>query len=206
MKTQIVVVMDASGSMDNLTDDTIGGFNRFVEDQKKIEGECDLTLIQFANDYRVVHERKAIKDVPALSRETYRPGGGTALLDALGRAIDGVKEDTEHCKTCKDKEKVIVCVITDGEENSSRTYNKSKIKEMITHREKKHGWDFIYLGANQDAFAESQVLGFNVNKIANYKIENTGFVYTSVSNKVRDARLGVAVAFNDGERSELNKS
>lgn len=161
MKSEIVCIIDRSGSMHSIVDDAIGGFNAFLEDQKKVDGEATLTFVQFDNEYEVVHENKPLNDVPNLDLNTYVPRGSTALLDAIGRTIDTVGKRLSNTPEDKRPNKVIVSILTDGEENASREYTLSKIKEMITHQKEKYNWEFIFLAANQDAFSEGFKLGID---------------------------------------------
>jgi hypothetical protein len=202
MKTKIVVVMDRSGSMSSVKTDTIGGFNQFLKEQKKLDGECRMTYTQFDTEYEIVHNHKLIADVPELDDKSYVPRGYTALLDAIGKTINTVSGagETSGCKEC-DREKVIFCIITDGHENASKEFKKHQIKEMIEHKQKQHDWEFIYLGANQDAFTEAATFGINIRNVSNYKPENSSIMYASLSNSVTRGRVGQAVAFTEEEKT-----
>ncbi len=168
MKAEIICIIDRSGSMAAIASDAIGGFNTFLDGQKKVPGEATLTFVQFDTEYEVVHENKPLHEVPALDERTYQPRGGTALLDAVGRTIDDVGRRLSNMAENNRPEKVIVAILTDGEENSSRQYSLSKIEEMITHQKDKYQWDFIFLGANQDAFAEAAKIGIDAKYTANF--------------------------------------
>jgi len=157
--TEIVVVMDKSGSMAPRQNDAIGGFNQFLVDQQKEPGEANLTLIQFDTTYNVVCSGKPIKDVEPLNTNTYRPGGGTALNDALARGVIETGKRLSDMPEAVRPQKVICVVITDGEENSSKEHTKEQVQEMVKHQEEKYDWAFIYLGANVDAFHAAQQLG-----------------------------------------------
>ncbi len=151
MKTHIVFVMDRSGSMSSIADDAAGGFNQFVKEQRKLPGKARLTLIQFNTTNEITCTKSKLKEVPKLVvGENYTPGGMTALNDALGWAIN------KH----EDEKKVIVGVMTDGHENSSHEFSKSAIKALI-ERKQKDGWEFHYLAAHADAFAEAGQLGIS---------------------------------------------
>lgn len=155
MKTEIIAVIDASGSMEGLTGDTIGGFNRFLTDQRAAPGEAKVTVVLFNEKHHALYAGVDLKTAAPLSRETYKAGGGTALLDALGATIDG---EGRRIKDQAWADSVIVCVITDGEENSSREYSREKVKEMVKHADG-HKWTFTFLGANIDAFAAATSIG-----------------------------------------------
>lgn len=150
--THIVMVVDESGSMASKVTDTIGSFNTFLADQKKIKGQCFLSLVKFHTDDTPVHTRLPLAQVPELNHNTYGPAGGTALLDALGRAINAASADKD----------VIVCVITDGEENSSKSFTLPQIKAMVESKTAA-GWNFVFLGAGLDAFGAAASMGFTRN-------------------------------------------
>lgn len=157
--SEIVCIIDRSGSMETIKDDAIGGFNTFVEEQKKYPGEATMTYVQFDNEYEVVFEGKPLQGVQPIDSSTFVPRGSTALLDAVGRTINSIGARLASTSEDQRPESVIVVILTDGQENSSREMTRSMIKEMITHQQEKYGWQFIYLAANQDAFAEADQLG-----------------------------------------------
>jgi hypothetical protein len=155
-----VFLLDRSGSMESCWDDTIGGFNAFLAEQKATGGT--LTLIQFDHEYQMTYERVKIDEVAALSHETYKPRGSTALLDAIGRLI----------KNWNGSSNPSVVILTDGLENSSHKFTKSHIKDLIEQKTK-DGWTFAYLGANQDAFAEASSIGIAPGCTMNYDPNRT---------------------------------
>ena len=161
--THITVILDRSGSMESICDDTIGGLNAFVEQQKAGSGEATLTLVQFDSHdpYEVIHHFTPIREVPALTRKTYVPRGGTPLLDALGRGINDIEQSIGKLHDGERPEKVIVAVITDGQENSSREFNKEQAEKMIKSKSSEAGWEFIFLSADLNAIADAQHLGFS---------------------------------------------
>ena len=163
-----VFILDRSGSMESCWDDTIGGFNAFLAEQKPLGGT--MTLIQFDHEYLLTYETKPIEEVEPLTRETFKPRGATALLDALGRAIKEIKSATPPT----------VVVLTDGEENSSTKYTKSHIKDLVEQRTK-DGWTFVYLGANQDAFAEAGSIGITPACTMNYDWRRTPDAFRQLS-------------------------
>lgn len=188
--TEIVVVMDKSGSMASIRDDAIGGFNTFVEDQKKEPGEANLTLVLFDTSYSIPYSGKPIKGVELLDENTYRPGGGTALLDALGRGITETGKRLDDMDEAVRPDKVICVVITDGEENSSREHKKEQIAEMVKHQEEKYGWAFIYLGANVDAMNEARGIGIRQDCAVNFAANSIGTrsAYAGTSEAVKGYR------------------
>jgi Mg-chelatase subunit ChlD len=157
--TQITIVLDRSGSMSSVRDATVSGFNEFVEGQRKAPGDANITLIQFdtENAYEVVFD-KALRDAPKLTIETYVPRGGTPLHDALGRSITELGAKIGKMAEEDRPGKVIVVVMTDGLENSSHEYTAPKIAEMIKHQREVYKWEFIFLGANQDAILTGEKL------------------------------------------------
>jgi len=185
-----VVVMDKSGSMGPRQADAIGGFNQFLTDQQKEPGEANLTLIQFDTTYNVVCSGKPIKDVEPLNTDTYRPGGGTALNDALARGVIETGKRLADMPEADRPQKVICVVITDGEENSSKEHTKEQVQEMVKHQEEKYDWAFLYLGANVDAFAAAQQLGIQANMAVAFCASPVGVrsAYAGTSEAVRHYR------------------
>ena len=157
--THIAVVLDRSGSMHDVQKDTIGSFNSFLKDQQKEEGECTFTLVQFDDLYEVVHDFLAIKDVPALDDKTFVPRGMTALLDAIGKTINNIGQKFDNMDEKDRPERVIFVILTDGIENHSREFTREAINKMITHQTEKYNWQFLFLGADQNAIVEGGNLG-----------------------------------------------
>ena len=156
---ELVVVLDRSGSMEAIRDDALGGFNAFVESQRAVPGDARLTLVLFDHTYDVVHDAVPLESVPALKRKTYVPRGTTALLDAMGRAIDDAGRRLAATPEPERPGKVIVAVLTDGMENASRRYTRAQVFDRVTHQRERYGWDFVFLAANQDAIATGTDLG-----------------------------------------------
>jgi len=188
--SEIICIIDSSGSMDLIKNDAIGGFNSFLEEQKKLPGEATLTLIQFNTDYNVIHENKPLSDVNPISDKDYIPMGSTALLDAVGKTVDSTGRRLANTPEENRPEKVIVAILTDGQENASRSYDLSKISDMISHQKEKYSWEFIFLGANQDAFAEAAKIGIDSKDTINFAATNDGIrtAYTNMSDSVRAYR------------------
>ena len=170
MNTEILVITDRSGSMASIASDVIGGYNRFIDDQRSLPGEARVTYTQFDTEYEVIYAGTALKKVPVLDDKTFVPRGGTALLDAIGRTLN-----EQGARIAKEgwAELVIVLIVTDGEENSSREYDRARIKEMTSHAES-NGWKFVYLGANQDAFSVARGLGFSTAHTQGYDATSAG--------------------------------
>lgn len=165
---EIVMIVDKSGSMQSLVNDVVGGFNRFVDEQKAVPGDAVLTLVQFDTGYAVTIDKAALQSIAPLTAANYVPGGGTALLDAVGKAVTALRDRTEK------SDKAIVCIMTDGQENSSHEYTKSAIKALIESMRAERGWEFSFVGANQDAFAEAGALGISQGTTANFAANAAG--------------------------------
>ena len=159
--TEIIFILDESGSMGSVRNDVVGGFNTFVKDQKELPGEAILTLVKFDTDYTKLHEGALLENVNDLNNETYRPGGMTALLDAVGKTINEVV--SRHATLDKDEvpAKTIMVVFTDGEENSSQEFRKlADIAKMVKERENAK-WEILFMGADIDAWGEGRSMGFS---------------------------------------------
>jgi len=180
---EVIMIVDKSGSMHGLEDDTIGGFNRFVNSQKEMPLSVNSTLVLFDSEIKIVYEDLPIEFVKGLDRETYRPGGTTSLLDAVGTIITKVRN--RH-KIGKRPDKTVVLIITDGAENSSQEYNKRQIKKLVNKCQKRNNWDFFYLGANVDAFAEAGYMGLTRQASVSYTATSSGVneAYDLMSNAV----------------------
>ena len=176
-------LLDCSGSMETCWDDTIGGFNSFLMDQKATGGT--LTLIQFDHEYNMTCERTKIDEVKPLTRETYKPRGSTALLDAIGRLI----------KEWAGNGSPSVVILTDGQENSSTKFTKAHIKDLIEQKTK-DGWTFAYLGANQDAFAEAGSIGIAAGSTMNYDANRTPDAFRLLSTAVSSQASGQSQTVN----------
>lgn len=172
---EIILIIDKSGSMGSVKDDAIGGYNEFIKKQKEDKDcETQITTVLFDTDFNTIYENTDVKDVELLTEQTYVPSGCTALLDAVGQSIDDVGKRLANTSDENRPEKVIVCILTDGKENSSCKYNRDKIKEMIEHQKDKYKWEFIFLGANQDAFAEAGSIGIARGDTQNYVSDSIG--------------------------------
>ena len=165
MASQITFLLDRSGSMEACWDDVLGGFNAFIKDQ---DPEAKLTLVQFDHEYKVSYENLKMGEVQPLTRETYKPRGSTALLDALGQFISSSKNSDPVSTNSTN----LVVIFTDGLENASKTYTKAHIKDLVEQKTK-DGWTFVYMGANQDAFAEAGSMGIGPAHTMNYDVTRT---------------------------------
>lgn len=175
--TEIIFVIDKSGSMSHLAGDTIGGFNGFIESQKALEGKATLTTVLFDTTWKILHDGVDIHEVKTMTSSDYIAGGGTAMLDAIGEIINRVQD--RHDELGEEKpEEVLFVITTDGEENSSRSFNKSKIEKMIKHQTNGHGWKFMFLGANMDAVKEAESIGISKDWSTNYVYDSKGICDT----------------------------
>lgn len=172
--THISVVLDRSGSMANCLNDTIGGFNQFLKTQKEVEGEATMTLVQFNGQYDMVVDMKPLKDVEELNKGNYSPNGGTALLDAIGRTINNVEAKLVEKSEDEKPEKVIFVIITDGEENESREFTRDQIMTMINNHRNDQKWEFVFIGANQDAIQAGGSMGIRAGNTLNYAVSSQG--------------------------------
>lgn len=157
--TEIVCILDMSGSMASTREDAIGGFNNFIEEQKKLPGECNVTVVFFnSSEYKKWADGKPLKSIPKLGQE-YQPNAMTPLLDAVGKTINDVGARLAATAEKDRPERVLVIIITDGQENVSKEFTKKQVKEMVKHQEEKYFWKFLFLGENMDAFAEAGGMG-----------------------------------------------
>ena len=190
----LVFVIDRSGSMWGSEKDTIGGFNSFIEKEKKKEFNTKVTAVLFDDEYEVLYERKEIKDVGPLTSKEYFVRGTTALLDAIGKTITSLNGKIEN--------KVLFVVMTDGMENASVEFSKSQIKNMMNN----HNWEFIFIGADIDSYSEAGGLGFKKSRVANYEKSKKGIddAYLSISNAARCMREDVCLD-NANWKEDLEK-
>lgn len=172
--TELVCILDKSGSMMPLTDDTIGGFNSLIKKQKNEEGECIVTTVLFNQNVEILHNKVPLEDVKDITTKDYQPMGCTSLLDAMGSSIDKIKN--EHANTPKEKrpDKVLFAIITDGAENSSREYNIKQVKNLVNTCQELLGWEFIFLGANIDAIETASQFGIHASRTANFVCDKVG--------------------------------
>ena len=172
--TEMVFVLDRSGSMSGLAADTIGGFNELIEKQKKIEGDAYVTTVLFDHEYEVLHDHVALEEVAPLTDKEYFARGSTALLDAVGRTIDAVGARLAATAEEERPEHVVFVITTDGMENSSREYTAQRVRGMIEHQQQKYSWQFVFLGANMDAVSEARKLGISAKYAADFTPSHSG--------------------------------
>lgn len=210
-KTDITIILDRSGSMSSVKDDTIGGFNSFLAEQQKVEGEASLSLVQFDDQYEVVYVDKDINSADRLTEATFQPRGMTALFDAIGQTINSVGQRLANLAEDKRPNKVVFVILTDGFENASREFSASKISEMINHQRNNYKWEFMFIGANQDAVLSAKEIGIPAAAALTYaaNAEGTKMLFSRVAGKVasyRKSNNAAALQFNDEDREEQQKA
>lgn len=172
--TELVFILDKSGSMTGLESDTIGGFNSMLTKQKEIDGECRVTTVLFNHHYKLVHDRIDIRAISPMTDKEYQVGGCTALLDAIGRTINKIGNAQKHTAEEYRAGKVMFVIITDGLENSSREYTADKVKALIERQKETYGWEFIFLGANIDAVETAGRYGISADRALDYLADSEG--------------------------------
>lgn len=200
--TELVFILDRSGSMDGLEDDTTGGFNSLIEKQKKQNGECRVSTVLFDNVSEVIHDRVKLEQVRPLTREQYFVRGSTALIDAIGGAIHHIGNVHKYARPEDVPEHTVFVIITDGMENSSCRYSSDTVKNMIKRQEEKYGWEFLFIGANIDAVQTAGSIGIKANRAVNYNAdsEGTAVVYESVDDVLGLFRRAEPVASDWSEK------
>ena len=207
-KTDITVILDRSGSMQTTKNDAIGGFNAFVEEQKKVPGEATLTLIQFDHEFKVDYASRPIGEVAELNGLTYQPRGNTALIDAMGRGISELAERVKKIKKA-DRPNCVVVIITDVEENASREWKIGDVNALIKKLTAK-GYQFVFIGANQDAIKTGASFGVSALNSMSYASNSLGTqsVFSSVSKNVSAYRTGMKMdmSFDDTDKAAQLKA
>ena len=188
--TELVFILDASGSMGGLESDTIGGFNAFLEKQRKQEGKCFVTTVIFDNSSRMIHDRVPLEKVQPMTDRDYTAGGCTALLDALGDSIRHIVNIHRYARPEDVPENTVFVITTDGMENASRRFSSEKVKKMIEHEKEKYGWEFLFVAANIDAVETAARYGISGDRAVNYHAdsEGTGVVYEALAEAVSAVR------------------
>ena len=196
--TELVFILDRSGSMTGLEADTIGGFNAMIEKQKKLEGRCYVSTLLFDNESEVIHDRVKLEDVTPMTDKEYSVRGCTALLDAIGGAIKHVRNIHKYAREEDVPGNTMFVITTDGMENASQRYDSKTVKEMIETQKKEHGWEFIFVAANIDAVETAKAYGIDEDKAVNYHADKRGTacVYENVSDAVCSIRMGAGVLPN----------
>ena len=195
-RTELVFILDRSGSMGGLETDTIGGYNSLLSRQREEPGEATVTTVLFDDRYELLHDRIDIRGIAPITAREYYVRGGTALLDAIGRTICKIENVQKHTAPEMRAEKVLFVITTDGYENASREYSADRVKVMIGEMKEKYGWEFLFLGANIDAVRTAGSFGIAPNRAVNYHADSRGtrLNYEVVSNAVSCMREGEALS------------
>lgn len=173
-KTELVFILDKSGSMAGLESDTIGGYNGMLKKQKKVPGTCIVTTVLFDDGYELLHDRIDIQAIHPLTEKDYEAGGCTALYDTIGRTIHKIASVQKHTDEKHRADHVLFVIITDGMENASREYSGARIRKMIGQEQEKYGWEFVFLGANMDAIQSAENLGIRADHASDYVPDRAG--------------------------------
>ena len=184
--TELVFILDRSGSMAGLESDTIGGFNAMLKKQRGVEGECLVSTVLFDHTFKVLHDRVPLAEVRDLTDKDYEVGGTTALLDAIGRSIHHIGNIHKYARKEDVPAHTMFIITTDGMENASRQYSSAEVKKMISRQEEKYGWEFLFVGANIDAVETAGHIGIRRENAVNYHADSAGtkIVYESLSKAV----------------------
>ena len=172
--TEIIFILDRSGSMSGLEADTIGGFNSMIEKQKKADGEAMISTVLFDNVSEVIHDRVSVLDIQPMTDKDYTVRGCTALLDAIGGAIHHIGNIHKYARAEDVPEHTLFVITTDGMENASRHYNAERVKQMIERQKARYGWEFLFLGANIDAVETARHFGIGADRAVNYHSDSAG--------------------------------
>ena len=188
--TELVFILDRSGSMSGLESDTIGGFNSLIEKQRRQDGECLVSTVLFDNVSEVLHDRIKLADIKKMTENDYTVGGCTALIDAIGGAIRHIANIHKYARTEDVPEHTMFVIMTDGYENASHIFSSGEVKKMIEDQKKKHGWEFLFIGANIDAVETAKHFGIAEDRAVNYHADKQGtaVVYDAVAEAVVNVR------------------
>lgn len=206
--TELVFIIDRSGSMEGFERDTIGGFNSMIERQRSEEGEVLVSTVLFDNFSKVIHDRVPIAQVAPMTERDYFVGGGTALLDAIGGAIHHIGNVHKYARREDVPEHTVFVITTDGMENASRAYSSTRVKEMIKRQTEKYGWEFIFVAANIDAVETAEHIGIRRERAANYSQDKAGYeaCYEAMSSFVSMKRKRATEIEMNGWKGELDEN
>ena len=206
--TEIIYILDRSGSMHNLTADTIGGYNSMIEKQKNEPGEAYVTTVLFDDGYELLHDHVNIKEIQPITNKEYYAKGCTALLDAVGKTINSIGSRLSATPEEERPEKVILVIVTDGLENSSCEFDKQTVKDMIEHQQNKYSWTFMFLGANMDAVSEAASYGISSGYSRTYMANSRGTdaVYTATCDALTSLRSMDSTTYCDAKVKAIETS
>ena len=196
--TEVVFILDRSGSMFHMVQDTIGGFNSMLEKQKKETGEALISTVLFSSRSEVLHDRVNIREVAPITEKEYQVGGNTALIDAIGGAVHHIGNVHKYARAEDVPEHTIFIIITDGMENASHCYSSDQVKQMIERQKDKYGWEFLFLGANIDAVETASRFGIGADRSTNYHNDAEGQAtnYMDVSDAISSVRSHATLKAN----------
>lgn len=207
--TELVFILDKSGSMAGLEADTIGGYNAMLKKQQKAEGEAIVTTVLFNHEYELFHDRINVRGISPITEEDYQVGGTTALLDTIGFNIQKFVNVQKRTSEDERAEKVLFVITTDGMENASREFTADKIKKMVQHQKEKYGWEFLFLGANIDAISTAARFGIDEDFAVDYHADNKGtqLNYEAVNEAVVNLRSGKKIdrSWKKGIEKDYNR-
>lgn len=194
--TELVFLLDRSGSMSGLESDTIGGFNALIDKQRRQEGECFVSTVLFDNASQVLHDRVRLSEIPKMTDADYTVGGCTALIDAIGCAIHHIANIHKYARPEDVPEHTLFVITTDGLENASHMYSSDKVKRMVEHQKQKYGWEFLFIGANIDSVETAKHFGIGADRAVNYHADRKGtaVVFDTVAETVCNVRCNMPLA------------
>lgn len=203
--TELVFILDRSGSMTGLESDTVGGFNSMIEKQKKQNGKCFVSTVLFDQETEVLHDRIPLEEIGKMTEKEYYTRGSTALVDALGGAIHHIANIHKYARKEDVPEHTLFVITTDGMENASRRYSAGQVKKMIEKEKTEYGWEFLFIGANIDAVSTAANYGISKDRAVNYNADSvgTGIVYDAVEKAVSGIRRGAKL--QPSWSSEINE-
>ena len=204
--TELVFILDRSGSMSGLESDTIGGFNAMIEKQKKEDGEAYVSTILFDNVSEVLHDRVSLQDVPKMTEKDYTVRGCTALIDAIGGAIKHIRNIHKYARLEDVPAHTMFIITTDGQENASHRFSSDEVKEMIEHQKAEDGWEFLFIGANIDTVETAARFGIGANRAVNYNADSQGtqILYDTLSAPICALRANVEISDDWSQRIEVD--
>ena len=202
--TELVFILDRSGSMSGLESDTIGGFNAMIAKQKKEEGEAYVSTVLFDNVSEVLHDRINLKEIPMMTSKDYTVRGCTALIDAIGGAIKHIGNIHKYARPEDVPAHTMFIITTDGQENASHRFSSDEVKKMIEHQKEKYGWEFLFIGANIDAVETAARFGIERNRAVNYNADSKGtqILYETLSAPICAMRADAAISDDWGQNIE----
>ncbi|MBE6730286.1 MAG: hypothetical protein E7564_01195 [Ruminococcaceae bacterium] len=199
--TELVFILDRSGSMSGLERDTVGGFNSMIKKQREEEGQCLVSTVLFDHEREVLHDRVKLEDVKLMTAQDYIVRGSTALIDAIGCAIHHIGNVHKYARKEDLPQRTVFIITTDGMENSSHKYTSDEVKKKIERQKEKYGWEFLFIGANIDAVETAKRFGINKDRAVNYHADSKGteILYNTVSAAVTNIRAAAPLSENWSE-------